>query len=149
MTRRNDDDDDDDEQRVLRDGERVRVPMWAMDSMSPVQRAVAQHSLAMQLHDGHGGAVGHRPAFVYPTDASLNDAKERAYAAYEREQAEAYKHAQGRRGRLDASGELPGTQDGQSICDAREAAYRLADEELCNAWRGPRNSGKWPIGSGQ
>jgi hypothetical protein len=138
---RHDDDEPFDERGILKDGRSVRLPMMLRDSN------ISQHSLAMQLHDGRGGTVGHRPGYVFSTDAFLSDAKQRAYAAYEREQAEAYKHAQGWRGRLDASGELPGTQDGQSICDAREAAYRLADEELCNAWRGPRDSGKWPIGS--
>jgi hypothetical protein len=38
-------------------------------------------------------------------------------------QRDAYKHAQGWRGGLDASGELRCAQGGQSICDAREAAY--------------------------
>ena len=113
-----------------------------------MQPAVARHSLAMQLHDGHGGPVGHKPGFLYGTDASLNDAREAAYRAYDPEQRDAYKHAQRCRGGVDA-GELRGAQDGQSICDAREAVYRLADEELCNAWRGPRDSGKWPIGSEQ
>ena len=28
-----------------------------------------------RLHDGRGGPVGHKPGFVYSTDASLNDAK--------------------------------------------------------------------------
>ena len=99
------DDDDFDENGVLRDGHSVRVPMMMRDGMTPLQRAVAQHSLAMRLHDGRGGPIGHKPGFVYSTDASLNDAKERAYAAYDAELRDAYKHPQGWRGDIDANDE--------------------------------------------
>jgi hypothetical protein len=37
------DDDDDDRQRILRDGERRRYPMWALDA---VQREIAMHNWA-------------------------------------------------------------------------------------------------------
>jgi hypothetical protein len=86
MIRHHHDDEDDDSSPidrhgVLKDGARVRVPLYLMDA---TQRAVAAN--AAHLHDGRGGLVGHKPSFVYSTDASLNDAKERAYAAYDAEQ---------------------------------------------------------------
>ena len=143
---RHDDDDDFDERGILKDGHKIRVSLMMRDGMSPLQRAVAQHSVAMRLHDGFGGPVGHKPGYVFSTDASLNDARELAYAAYDAELRDAYKHPQGWRSGLDASDEA---RDAMAVMDEREAAYRLADEELCNAWRGPRNSGKWPIGSEQ
>jgi hypothetical protein len=134
MRRHHDDDD------MLRDGDIGRVPLMLRDTMTPLQRAVAQRSLATQLHDGNGGAVGHKPSFVYSTDASLNNAKEQAYRLYDEEVAAAYKHPKGWRGDLDASDEA---RDALAVMDERERAYRERDEADANAWRGPRNSGKW------
>jgi hypothetical protein len=134
MRRHHDDDD------MLRDGDIGRVPLMLRDTMTPLQRAVAQRSLATQLHDGNGGAVGHKPSFVYSTDASLNNAKEQAYRLYDEEVAAAYKHPKGWRGDLDANDEA---RDALAVMDERERAYRERDEADANAWRGPRNSGKW------
>lgn len=137
---RHDDDEPFDERGILKDGRSARVPMMMRDAMSPLQRAVAQHRLAMQLHDGHGGPVGHKPGYAFSTDASQNDAKEQAYAAYDAELRDAYKHPKGWRGDLDASDEA---RDALAVMDERERAYRERDEADANAWRGPRNSGKW------
>jgi hypothetical protein len=134
------------ENGILKDGYAVSVPLMMRDGLTPLQRSVAEHSLAMRLHDGHGGAVGHKPGFVYSTDASLNDAREAAYRAYDAEQRDAYKHLQGWRADIDASDEA---RDATTVMDEREAAYRARDEADANAWRGPRSSGKWPIGSEQ
>ncbi len=70
--RKRGDDNDDDAHRILADGERMRVPMFAMDS---VQRSVAQH-----FHDGHGNRdlVGHRPGFVM----DAHDARDAVKEAY-------------------------------------------------------------------
>ena len=73
--RKRGDDNDDDAHRILADGERMRVPMFAMDS---VQRSVAQH-----FHDGHGNRPGHRPGFAM-SDAN-DDARQRAYDEYRRD----------------------------------------------------------------
>jgi len=132
----NDDDDDNspiDRHGVLKDGARVRVPLYLMDA---TQRAVAAN--AAHLHDGRGGLVGHKPSFVYSTDASLNDAKERAYAAYDAEQADAYKHLQGGR-QVRRAVER---EDAMPMMDERERAYRDYDEAAANAWRGSATSGK-------
>jgi hypothetical protein len=78
MRERKDDDDD----PVLRDGERMRVPMTMMDSW---QRA--------RLHDGHGNPVGHRPGFVV-SDGVTSEERQRirdAYDAYEGELTTAWK----------------------------------------------------------
>jgi hypothetical protein len=131
---------EDDEMLELKDGQTGRVPLMLRDAMTPLQRAVAQRSLATQLHDGHGGAVGHKPSFVYSTDASLNGAKEQAYRLYDEEVAAAHKHPKGWRGDLDASDEA---RDALAVMDERERAYRERDEADANAWRGPRDSGKW------
>jgi hypothetical protein len=130
-----------DEDGILRDGFSVTVPMTMRDGgMTPLQRSVARHSFAMRLHDGSGGPVGHKPGFVYSTDASLNDAREAAYRTYDAEQRDAYKHTQSSRSGLDVGDEA---RNAQAVMDERERAYRERDETDANAWRGPRNSGKW------
>ena len=126
-----------DEDGILRDGFSVTVPMTMRDSgMTPLQRSIAQS--AAQLHDGRGGAVGHRPGYVVSTDASLNDAKERAYATYDAELRDAYKHPQGCRGDIDASDEA---HDAMAMMDERERAYAAYDAAVTDAWRG-HDSGK-------
>ena len=85
MRKRNDDDDD----PVLRDGERMRVPMTMMD-----QREKAEHlRRRARLHDGHGNPVGHCPGFI-GSDAFTTEERQRirdAYDAYERDLTTAWK----------------------------------------------------------
>ena len=56
--------DDDD---VLRDGQRIVVPLNMRDSMSPMQRAVAEDKAArgVTVVDGLGRTAGHRPGACY------------------------------------------------------------------------------------
>ena len=50
----------DDDDRILKDGQRLHVPMTMMDHLTPSQRAVAQSST--RVTDSQGGIVGlHRP----------------------------------------------------------------------------------------
>jgi hypothetical protein len=88
-----------DERGVLKDGQRLRIPMYAMDSMDPVQRAVAQ----LAITDGQGDTVGlHRPGFrIAAADAPLL-ARDAAYSDYERELTTAWR---GNRSRADAAAE--------------------------------------------
>jgi|ERR1019366_5313085 hypothetical protein len=140
---RYDDDDDFDENGVLRDGRSIHVPLMMCDS---IQREVARHGLATRLHDGRGGPVGHRPSFVYSTDASLNDAREEAYRLYDQEMGERWRHG-------DAGGEFHSQREQGSnprelplkrfTGDARTDAYLSREEYDTNAWRGPRSSGQW------
>jgi hypothetical protein len=55
--------------------------MMLRDSLTPLQRAVAQN--AARLHDGHGNrdVVGHRPGYIV-SDAA-NDARDEAYRLYD------------------------------------------------------------------
>jgi hypothetical protein len=71
--RRSDDDDDDD---MVRDGERVRVPLHLMDA---AQRAVATDGL--RLHDGMGNPAGHKRGYVFGGNVEYG---QRALDAYER-----------------------------------------------------------------
>ena len=56
--------DDDD---VLRDGQRIVVPMVMKDGMSPIQRSVMADKAArgVTVVDGHGPPAGHSPRACY------------------------------------------------------------------------------------
>ena len=75
----------DDEDRILKDGQRLRVPMMMMDHLMPLQRAVAQSST--RVTDSQGGIVGlHRPGFrIAAQDSPVHDASYAAYLAYDQD----------------------------------------------------------------
>ena len=52
---------------VLRDGERIRVPLMLRDGMTELQRAVAEDAAArgVTVVDGLGRPAGHRPGACY------------------------------------------------------------------------------------
>jgi hypothetical protein len=64
---------------LLRDGQRLRVPMFAMDSM---QRSASPR--LPRVHDGTGDSGFHRPGFRV-SDAPPSDELQRAREAYERD----------------------------------------------------------------
>jgi hypothetical protein len=142
MKRITDDDDDDfDENGILKDGGRMRVPMYARDAL---QRAVAADSArfwprdrAPLVTDAAGGTAGlHRPGFrISGSDAqrvTQDHMKNEALAEYDRTQADAWKHhADKPRPKQNAGA------DAFSM-DARQAAYQKYDEEAQQAWRHAR-----------
>ena len=76
--RRLDDDDDSpfDARGVIKDGRSLRVPLFAMDSMDPVQRAIAQS----RITDAAGTTAGlHRPGFRVTDAKDARAAVEEAY----------------------------------------------------------------------
>jgi hypothetical protein len=91
MTRRFTDDDD----SILKDGERLIVPMFMKDgspnpALSPIQRAIAATHDAMTFDAGM-----HRPGYRYPSStAAMSDAaakRNTAYNDYERDRTDAWK----------------------------------------------------------
>jgi len=151
-----------DDPHVLRDGEKMRVPMMLADG---VDRAPNDRSIIFDAY---------QPGPVRPRDVSLFDAKERAYAERAHDDENAWRTPP-----PNATGTLPyaaqvgdvctcreGPDDGapgrlqvingRRVCvpdrgrsdalpaiDARAEAYRAYDAEATNAWRGPRSSGRW------
>lgn len=123
-------DDDDDERRhgrVLRDGERVRIPMAFRDSRDSWRDDMAAHFAALQtidadarraaldgsrarFHDGRGWAAGFRPGSIIAREPLVNDPREAAYAEIAARDASAWSTAPTR----DATGELRGAQEGDS-----------------------------------
>ena len=86
MTRRYEDfreDDAFDENGLLRDGHKIRVRLAMRDAMTPLQREIA--TKRARITDGTGNCselAFSRPGWRLLADASVNDARETAYAEY-------------------------------------------------------------------
>jgi hypothetical protein len=128
-------DDDDDRKRVLRDGERLRVPLWMMDG---TQREIAQRWRQGVTGDGQAlvtdafgksGLALHRPGARYLASQSSTGIAVQATVRMMRDQ---YDVEQSRRW-LDPDREIPL----QRITgDARRDAYLAREQHDTNAWRG-------------
>jgi len=136
-------DDDDDARNILKDGERMRVPMYAMDALS---RDVAQHFARVTDATGDGGLGLHRPGFRISSTITRDRS---IYDAYNAEVASAYKNA----GAVES--EVCGQREGDSFTaksdqgrdgsadsklsdamrDEREAAHQEYQNRIQNAWR--------------
>ena len=134
----------DDDEDVPQDGQTLRVPFHALDSLG---RAVSR------TFDGSGNRPGYRVAD--DLGLSRKRAKQAIYAAYDRQISEAYKNVADEtgelprgsqagdsctikgRGHLEMIGDVPDkAADATTITDARAAAYTEYEEFLRNAWRG-------------
>jgi hypothetical protein len=117
---------------LLRDGQKLRVPMFAMDS---VQRGASSH--LARVHDGTGdsGLAMHRPGFRV-TDAPLSDALQRAYDAYEHDLTTAWRRGAGKEGAMPDAPKASGND--AMPADDIETAYRLYAEEISRAYKTPR-----------
>ena len=117
---------------LLRDGQRLRVPMFAMDS---AQCSASAH--LARVHDGTGDSdlAMHRPGFRV-SDAPPSDELQRAHDAYERDLTTAWRRGAGKEGAVPDSPRGSGT-DAVPVDDI-ETAYRLYAEEISQAWKTPR-----------
>jgi hypothetical protein len=117
---------------LLRDGQRLRVPMFTMDSAQcgPSPRLP-------RVHDGTGdaGLALRRPGFRV-TDAPISDAVQRAYEDYEHDLTSAWRHGAGKEDVVPNAPRASG-KDAMPVDDV-EAAYRLYAEEISQAWKTPR-----------
>lgn len=153
--------DDDDEQELLRDGEKIRVPLLMMDAL---QRDVRNH-FQMRTLD----AASHRPGYRYPAratkdqlaeanenwrepgavellvrDAGVDFAREQladAYAAYNADVTTRWQNAAPIPviESEDADPTSIGAAGSIGTADAREQAYLEYDRRTRDAWRGDRN----------
>ena len=117
---------------LLRDGQRLRVPMFAMDSMQ-----LSESAHLARVHDGTGdsGLAMHRPGFRV-TDAPRSDELQRAHDAYERELTTAYRRGARKEDVVPGAPKASGSD--AMPADDIETAYRLYCEEISQAWRTPR-----------
>jgi hypothetical protein len=116
---------------LLRDGQRLHVPMFAMDS---AQCSASAH--LARVHDGTGdsGLAMHRPGFRV-TDAPPSDELQRARDSYERELTTAWRRGTGK----DVVPDAPKASGSDAMpVDDIETAYRLYAEEISQAWKTPR-----------
>jgi hypothetical protein len=142
---------------LLQPGQRMRVPMFAMD-MDPVRRALASRPSSLHVTDHNGGHLGlHKPGprFLGNECAAIDSApaRELAYDAVDEANANAWKghnrpiHDEGfedaRRRRAqyrDPEGREEGTEedfeDAHSMRDERAQAYADYEAEIREAWRG-------------
>jgi hypothetical protein len=112
---------EDDDAHIVRDGERVRVPLTMMDGLSPMQRAIARDSMLVD-GDGQGGIALNRPGFrMLASDARRSRTVKRDP-----------------RGRIISTAETEEEEDARdgAMHDARQRAYDAYEDQLTNAWRG-------------
>jgi hypothetical protein len=124
-----------DDDTILKDGERLTVPMFMRDgainpNLNPVQRAIAATRDTATFD-----AASHRPGHRYPsgTNDSLHQpgfrygvhdaAMERAYADAERDLTNAW------------NSNKAGRTDAMPVADSREAAYSDYQRNLEKSWR--------------
>jgi hypothetical protein len=138
---------DNDDESILKDGERLRVSMMMRDSMSPLQRAIAQDNhetgrdkilrdaieikTAPMVTDAFGdsGAGLHRPGYRF--GHMQRTVVDQAYQQHDQEESRRWQGS---------AREIPVKV---ITGDARMDAYLAREEHDTNAWRGPINSGKW------
>ena len=104
---------------ILRDGQRLRVPMMMRDHLTPLQRAVADATFDASLH---------RPGFRYAADYTP---QREALDQYIRDITTAWQPRDGE------GSAVNGTQPPPTDADPRDAAYRDYCDRLTNAWRTP------------
>jgi hypothetical protein len=86
--------------RILRDGGRVRTPMFMRDgrsnpSMTPLQHGVATHHALTDATGSTDEFAFSRPGYRIMHDAAARDAREAAYQQYEDELLNAWKAPNG------------------------------------------------------
>lgn len=127
----------------LRDGDRLRVPMYMRDSMTPIQRAVAEDVAARSapIVDGLGRPAGQRSGFCYAaasaTQVTLRHLADQARREWIDEMQTAWQRklpgeCVPAAPRQDAVPRTMSVADAQAI---RDAAYRQYCDELVNAWK--------------
>jgi hypothetical protein len=114
---------------LLQHGQRLRVPMFAMDSM---QRSASPRLL--RVHDGNGDSGFHRPGFRV-SDAPPSDELQIAREDYLHDLTTAYRRGAGK----DVVPDAPRAAGNDATpVDDIETAYRLYAEEISEAWKTPR-----------
>lgn len=117
------------EKRIVRDGERLVVPMFAMDS---VQRGLA-------LRDALGRPAGHRPAHAIAPPTEQSQLRDAAFEAAGVRLREAWKNPAPVAPKAGVTGTPANrTTDAPARAADAEAAWERQGEALRNAWRSPQ-----------
>ena len=123
-----------DDDRIVRDGERVKVRLDLMDS---VQRAVATDGL--RLHDGTGNPAGHKRGYAFGGNAEQRQ-RAAAYAERTTRLQNAWRSPAEAAERIETQLEAwhkPGARPGlrQDAATDRVAAHAAYVQRIQNAWR--------------
>jgi hypothetical protein len=138
-----DDDDDDqdpfDQNGLLRDGRRLRVPMMLRDadSLTPLQRAVAEDAVARRFGLRHAADL-HAPGPRYCTDRAGLERKARAYAEMVEDMTNAWRTPAAHHGVTDASARKTNDREVARVHntgDAKRDAYLDYVADLTSAWQ--------------
>lgn len=121
--------DDDDDVRVVRDGERIRVPLQMMDS---VQRSIFDTFGPWRYDDAADPLALHQsgPRFV---DAAQQEVRDKAYDEYVEGLTTAWQKPP--IGSAAAAPAWPSPRSDRHTVDACEQAYAEYVARLCDAWR--------------
>jgi hypothetical protein len=120
----------DDEDKVVRDGQVLRVSLLMMDG---VQREIADQRVGLVDAAGQSWTVGHRPGAVYLTGRQRevsSAAKAAARDEYVLRLTDGW-----RTDHLIAPGAERRETPSATTVDAREEAYATYERHLSNAWR--------------
>jgi hypothetical protein len=119
-----DDIDDDDPKRVLRDGQRMRVRLKAMDDAERV-RAAQDHAVRAAVD-----ALAAAERSLLDAERKRADAVADAYSSYEDDLCSAWKTPEQR-----TEDAVRDTMPRSPGFDARESAYKKYEKDLVNAWK--------------
>jgi hypothetical protein len=119
--RHDDEIDDDERKRVLKDGERLRVALTAMDATRKAVVAADGDPLSL-----------HKPGYRVSTDRAVQDARDQAYDEMVKAAGNSWKSEAQRIADAECAAEPPLCQD------SREDAYQRHKNRMANAWRGAR-----------
>jgi hypothetical protein len=126
--------DDDD---ILRDGQRLRVPMMMRDHLTPLQRAVLDHNTVVV--DDSGDTALNRPGYRYIQGM---DRSEEARNDYIRDTMNAWRSPPPTPPTAPPTGTVPNDtpprfMDAVQAEEIRHKAYQDYVARLCDAWRTP------------
>jgi hypothetical protein len=113
--------------QVLKDGARARVSL--MDSNS------LQRGVALNLHDGRGGAPGRRNGYAFSRDATMREEITRAYSSYDDAITGAWKNPTSVGENVEPD-DLHRSVDDHAM--TMDQIYAAADAALREQWRNPR-----------
>jgi hypothetical protein len=117
---------------ILRDGQRLRVPMMMRDHLTPLQRAVLDHST--MVVDDCGDASLHRPGYRYIQGM---DRSEKARNDYIRDTVNAWRGPTPPTPVDTVLDDPPRFMDAAQAEQIRHKAYEDYVTRLCDAWRTP------------
>lgn len=129
-------DDDPRKRKTAQDGETVRVGMFMMDGLDPVQRAVASAKLTLL----------HKPGYVFRLSDADMKARAEAYATYQRKLTDAWKARPLTAEELMKVSAMPGDPGAAeriakanaqiAATRAPNNAYKSYDKRISERWKG-------------